>query len=228
VVDISDLIIEKAWDIQYGGFYAKLTEDFAPFDNRKLVSTQVAALMALNVAYRLTGFKRFLDKLIEAARVVEDKCFDQDHGGVYTEFSRDWNPLSRDKVCGPNLLMSGIMSMFSPLIDGVQVMRNTLKIWADPPAQTIRGGQSAHVTVTLQNQGFEAVKVRVGGLSAPTRWMEPPEKHVDLAPHQVTSYKLTITPPAGLSPGPYYFELTMAPAGEVGEYVSVGGKVVVE
>jgi hypothetical protein len=58
--------------------------------------------------------------------------------------------------------------------------------------------------------------------------MEPPEMFADLEPHQVTTYKLTITPPAGLPPGPYYFELTLAPAGEVGEYVSTGGKVVVE
>jgi hypothetical protein len=118
--------------------------------------------------------------------------------------------------------------MFSPVIEDVQVMRNTLKIWADPPAQVIKRGKSAEVTVTLQNQGFEAMKVRVGGLSAPTRWMEPPEKQIDLAPHQVTSYKLLITPPAGLPSGPYYFELTAAAAGEVGEYVSAGGKVVVE
>lgn len=228
VVEISDLILEKAWDAQYGGFYTKLTEKLAPADNRKMLSTQVAALMALNVAYRLTGYQRFREKLTEAVRVIEDKCFDPNHGGVYTEFARDWLPLSRDKVCGPNLMMSGIMSMFAPVIDGVPVMRNTLRIWADPPAQTIKGGKSAHVTVTLQNQGFETVKVRVGGLSAPTRWMEPPEMLTDLAPHQVTSYKLTITPPAGLPPGPYYFELTMAPAGEVGEYVAVGGKVVVE
>jgi hypothetical protein len=58
--------------------------------------------------------------------------------------------------------------------------------------------------------------------------MDPPEKFVDLTPHEVTSYKLTITPPAGIPSGPYYFEITVAPAGEVGEYVSVGGKVVVE
>jgi len=228
VVEIADILVAKAWDAQYGGFYTKLTEKLAPADNRKMLSTQVAALMALNVAYRLTGYQRFRDKLTAAVRVMEDKCFDQNNGGVYTEFARDWLPLSRDKVCGPNLLMSGIMSMFAPVIDGVPVMRNTLRIWADPPAQTIKGGKSAHLTVTVQNQGFEPMKVRVGGLSAPTRWMEPPEMVVDLTPHQVSSYKLTITPPKGVPSGPYYFELTLAPAGEVGEYVAVGGKVVVE
>ena len=228
VVEIADILCEKAWDGEHGGFYAKLTEKYAPADKRKIMSAQVASLMALNVAYRLTGFPRFRAKLIDAVKVVEDKCFDQEHGGVYTEFAQDWTPLSRDKVCGPNLTLGGLLSMFGPVIDGVPVMRNTLKIWADPPAQTIKRGQSAQVTVTVQNQNFEPVKVRVGGLSAPTRWMDPPEMRVDLAPHQVTSYKLTITPPQGVPSGPYYFELTLAPAGEVGEYVSVGGKVVLE
>lgn len=228
VLEIADLIIEKAWDSEYGGFYTELSETLTSFTEKKTLSTQIAALMALNVAYRLSGFQRFREKLVEAVKIVETKCFDEAHGGVYTEFSRDWCPLTKEKVCGPNLLMSGLMSMFAPIIEGIQVTRNTLKIWVEPPFQKVREGNSALFTVTLQNQGFEAVKVRVGGLSAPTRWMDPPEILANLLPHQVTSYQLTITPPPGLPPGPYYFELTLAPAGEVSEYISAGGKIVVE
>ncbi len=227
VVEAADFIIEKAWDAQQGGFYTTLTESLTPTDETKNLSTQIASLMALNVAYRLTGFKRFREKIVAAVKIVEERCFDLQNGGAYVFFSRDWNPLSREKICGPNLLMGGIMSMFNPIIDDRAVTRNILKLWIDPPAQAIQNGQSAHVTATLQNQGFTSLQVRVGGLSTPTRWMDPPEMVFALAPHEVTSYKLRITPPDGMPPGVYPFELTAAPVGEVGEYVSAGGKVII-
>ena len=228
VIDAADLLIEKGWDAVHGGFYACLTEDLQPADESKLLETQLACLMALNVAFRLSGFERFKQKIIAGVKIIEDRCFDEQNGGVYASCGRDWQPRSRTKVCGPNLLVNGILSMLSPIVTDRDVTRNTLRIWIAQPVCSISRGQSALVSVTVQNQGFAPIHVRVGGLSTPTRWMNPSEMRMDLAPHEINNYQLSITPPDDMPAGTYPFELTAAPAGEVYEYVSAGGKVIIE
>jgi len=227
VIDAADYIIEKGWDAEHGGFYAQISEDLQPEDTHKLLATQLACLMALNVACRLSGFERYKQKIRAAVKILEDRCFDEQNGGVYAACGRDWQPLTRDKVCGPNLLVNGILSMLSPVVNDVDVARNTLRVWIEPASCSISQGRSAIVSVTVQNQGFAPVPVRVGGLSTPTRWMNPPEMRMDLAPHESKTCPITITPPADMPAGTYYFELTAAPAGEVFEYAAAGGKVII-
>jgi mannose/cellobiose epimerase-like protein (N-acyl-D-glucosamine 2-epimerase family) len=228
VMEISDLLIEHAWDKEHGGFYTSLMEDLRPADETKNISTQINCLMALNVAYRLTGFARFQEKLAEAVKVVEEKCFDPANGGAYSSFSRDWKPTATDKICNPNLMAGGILSMMEAVASGMDVTRQTLVLWIDPPLQEISKKGSVRINVTVQNQGFENVRVRVGGLNAPTRWMEPGDTSFDLSPHEVKSYPLTITPPEDMPEGDYHFEITCMPEGGVGEYVSALGKVVIQ
>ena len=227
VMEIGDLLIEHAWDKDQGGFYTTLRESLAPQEEKKDIATQIGCLMALNVAFRLTGFPRFQQKLAEAVKTIEEKCFDPDNAGVYLSYTRDWVPTVRDKICGPNLLVGGIMSMMAPVADGMDVTRQTLALWTDPPNQVITKGSSAQLTVTVQNQGFENVMVRVGGLSAPSRWMEPNDVTFDLSPHECKSYALTITPPEGMPEGDYNFEITCIREGAVGDYVSRGGKITI-
>jgi len=227
VIDTADILIEKGWDTEQGGFFSQLTEDFVPFDRNKILSTQLSCLMALNVAFRLSGFHRFKEKIVQLVKIIEDKCFDEQNGGVFHSFSPDWQPLTREKACGPNLLVNGILSMLSPIINNIDVTRETLYLSVEPLSQSIRCGESAQFTVTLQNQGFAPAKIRIGGLSTPTRWMKPDEKIVDLSSHEIHSYSLLISPPEGIPSGTYYFELTAAPAGEVAGYVSAGGKLII-
>ena len=227
VMEIADLLIEHAWDKDHGGFYTSLRENLLPGEETKLISTQIICLLALNVAYRLTGFTRFQQKLAEAVKTIEEKCFDPENSGVYLSFSRDWEPTVTDKICGPNLMVGGILSMMAPVTSGMDVTRQTLALWIYPPFQEIAKGGSARFTVTVQNQGFESVRIRVGGLSAPARWMEPGDITFDLSPHQSKSYQLTITPPEGMPEGVYRFELTCMREGGVGEYVPAGGKVII-
>jgi len=107
------------------------------------------------------------------------------------------------------------------------MLRAIPRIWIEPVSCSIGRGQSALVSVSVQNQGFAPVHVRIGGLSTPTRWMAPPEMLMDLSPHEMKTFQLTITPPADMPAGTYPFELTAAPAGEVYEYVSAGGNVII-
>ena len=118
--------------------------------------------------------------------------------------------------------------MVGPVADGLDVTRETLSLWLDPPVREIARGGSAQFTVTVQNQGFEQEKVRVGGLSAPSRWLEPADATFDLAPHECASYALSVTPPKEMPAGDYYMEITCMREGNVGEYVSQGGKIVIK
>lgn len=115
--------------------------------------------------------------------------------------------------------------MMAPVADGVDVTRQTLALWIEPRTQAVEKGRAARFTVTVQNQGFEDTRVRVGGLSAPSRWMEPHDVTFDLSPHESRSYSLAITPPEGMPPGDYHFEITCIPEGAVGAYVSEAGKI---
>ncbi len=227
VIDAADLLIEKGWDAEQGGFFSQLTADLAPFDRNKILTTQLSCLMALNVAFRLSGFQRFKEKIVQAVKIIEDKCFDEQNGGVFHRFSPDWLPLTREKVCSPNLLVNGILSMLSPIINHIDVTRETLYLSVEPLVRSIQRGESAQFNVTVQNQGFAPVKVRVGGLSTPTRWMQPEETIVDLSPHAIHEYSLLIVPPEGIASGTYYFELTAVPAGEVANYVAARGKIII-
>jgi mannose/cellobiose epimerase-like protein (N-acyl-D-glucosamine 2-epimerase family) len=228
VLDIGDLLVEHAWDSEHGGFYTSLSENLRPQDEAKQISTQIACLLGLNVAYRLTGFKRFQERLADAVKTIEERCFDPENAGTYFSFSRDWVPTVREKVCGPNLMVGGIMSMVGPVADGLDVTRETLSLWLDPHVQDISRGSSAQFTVTVQNQGFEQEKVRLGGLSSPSRWLEPADTTFDLAPHECISYTLSVTPPEEMPEGEYYIEITCMREGTVGDYVSQGGKIIIK
>ena len=120
------------------------------------------------------------------------------------------------------------MSMMGPVADGLDVTRETLTLWIDPPSREIPRGSSAQFTVTVQNQGFEREKVRVGGLSTPSRWLEPADKTIELAPHECTSYSLSINPPPEMPEGDYYIEITCMREGGVGQYVSRGAKTTIK
>lgn len=228
VLDIGDVLVEHAWDKEQGGFYTSLSEDLSPKDETKQISTQIMCFLGLNVAYRLTGFKRFQQKLADAVKTIEAKCFDPVNAGTYASFTREWVPTTKDKVCGPNLMLGGIMSMVGPVADGLDVTRETLALWLDPPAREIGKGSSAQFTVTVQNQGFQREKVRVGGLSTPSRWLEPADITFDLAPHECTSYSLSVTPPGDMPEGDYNIEITCMREGGVASYVAKGGKIIIK
>lgn len=225
VVEIADLLLQHAWDGDRGGFYTSLTERLEPRDRAKRFATQMDCLLALNVAYRLSGFERFQKRLAEAVAVLEDRCFDAEHGGVYAAFDRDWNPVCRDKLCGLNLMSMGILSMMAPVVNNLPVTRQTIVLWVEPSLRVVPPDSPAQFTVTVQNQGFAPQRVRVGGLTSPSRWMEPADLAFDLAPHEVRSYKLTVRPPEGMPAGRYPFEITGVPAGDVGEYASASGMI---
>jgi len=227
VIAIADLLITNAWDGRYGGFYTSLTERYEPHECTKQLQTQMSCLMALNVAYRLTGFKRFHQKISEAVEVIEQHCFDPEHGGVYALFDRDWIPRCREKECGLNLMSMGILTMMNPVVHDCQVTRQSLMLWIEPSHITLRDGEG-QCTITVQNQGFELQRVRIGGLTSPSRWMHPAEVFVDLAPHEVKSFSITIQPPHAMPAGRYGFEITCMPEGELMDYVGASGVVIIE
>jgi mannose/cellobiose epimerase-like protein (N-acyl-D-glucosamine 2-epimerase family) len=227
VKEVADILLDHAWDADHGGFYTSLKENLEPENNTKLISTQIMCLLALNVAYRLTGFPRFQEKLAETVKTVEEKCFDPENSGVYSSFDRSWTPTLTDKICEPNLMAGGILSMVQPVSEGLNVTRQALASWIEPQAREIEKNGSANFTITVQNQGFEKVRVRVGGLTAPGRWMDPGDVNLDLEPHEIRSYPLNITPPKDMPEGTYWFEISCMPAGGVADYVPLMGKIII-
>ena len=226
VVDLGDLLIQHAWDDAYGGFYTTVSETLEPVDTSKRLSTQMNCLLALNVAYRLTGFERFQQKLSETLHVLENKCFDPDNSGAYVSFDRDWQPAIRDKICGPNLMVMGIISMVGPVANGIDVTGQRLKIWVDRPCLEIERDGTGRLVVTVQNQGFDKMRTRIGGLTTPSRWMSPDDIVFELSPHETISHDFIVKPPKEMPPGSYCFEITCMQEGPVADYAAAAGKIV--
>ncbi len=220
VPDTARLLVEKAWDGQNGGFYRSLSRDWQPTDKTKSAATQAAVLFALNIAYKMTGEATFRKALSETVGVLLQKASDPQHGGYYESYGEAWAPAKKEKTFAANMQVLGIVGMVMPTINGPEVSPLTLKVWIEPATLTIKDGEAGQYTVTIQNQGFSPEKVRLGGMFAFTRWMDPQESVIDLGPHQVHTYNLSIKPPKGLAGKSYPFEISAVGLSDRSEYVS--------
>jgi mannose/cellobiose epimerase-like protein (N-acyl-D-glucosamine 2-epimerase family) len=208
VVENAKLLAEKAVDRTHGGFYRTLSRNWEPLDKSKSASTQAAVQFALNIAYKMTGDEPIRKTLSDSVAAAMQKASDPAHGGYYESYTEDWAPASKEKTFEATMQVMSIMGMVMPTITGPEVTLVKLKVWIEPQMVAIKDGATAHYKVTVQNQGFFPEKVRIGGMFALTRWMDPQESVVELEPHQVLTYDLKMTPPKGLTGKSYAFEIS--------------------
>ncbi len=208
VVESAKLLVEKAWDKENGGFYQSLSRDWKPLDKTKGAATQATVMMALNIAYKMTGDPAIRKTLAEEVEVLPKRAWDSINGGYYDSYSESWAPKTKEKTFSANMGLIGVTGMVIPTLRGPEVSPLKLKVWIEPDTLTIEDGQTGQCTVTIQNQGFLPEKVRIGGMFALIRWMDPQESVIDLAPHQIHTYTLKILPPQGLAGKTYPFEVS--------------------
>jgi mannose/cellobiose epimerase-like protein (N-acyl-D-glucosamine 2-epimerase family) len=220
VLENARLLMEKAWDRANGGFVQSCTRDWKPLDKTKTAATQTAVVVALNIAYKMSGDPAIRKTLSEEVEVLSKKGWDAVNGGYYDGYSEDWLPTTKEKTFSANMGLIGVIGMVTPTIRDPAAFPAQLKVWIEPHTLTIQDGGVGQYTVTVQNQGFSREKVRIGGMFAMTRWMEPRESIIELEPHQLHTYDLKLSPPKGLAGNSYPFEISVMSPRDKTKYFS--------
>lgn len=208
VVDSASFLLAKSWDMQKGGFYRSCTRDWLPNDQSKSCQVQTDCLVALNIAYKLCGDIKLKDNLKALQDVLNEKAQDVVDGGYFENYSSGWKPLDEQKLFSINMGIFGALMMTGSTVRNPPTAPVKLKVWIQPKSRVIQEGETARYEIKIQNQGFSPETIRVGGLMALTRWMDPREFRIDLQPHQIHTYTLQVTPPKGLSGKTYPFEVS--------------------
>jgi len=228
IIDLSFLVMEKFWDKENGGFYNSCTESWEPLDRNKSVLANGSAASTLNIIYRLAGFPEFREKVSQIVSVMTEKAKDSKNEGYYEEYSLNWIPLKKEKLIRVNLEAPILMTMFQATMKSPPVPKTMFRIWLEPSSLSIKEGEEGTYRVTIQNQGFAKERVRIGGITALSRWMTPGESYLDLEPHQIHTFVLKVLPPSGLKGKTFPFEITAIPMSNPGQYFSEIATITIE
>jgi hypothetical protein len=169
---------------------------------------QTDCLIALNIAYKLCGDVKLKNNLKKLQDVLREKAQDMVDGGYFENYNSDWNPLNKQKLFSINMGVFGALMMTGSTVRNPPLAPVKLKVWIEPKSRIVEEGETALYEIMIQNQGFSSEKVRIGGLMALSRWMDPREFCIDLKPHQIHTYTLKVKPPKGLSGNTYSFEVS--------------------
>ncbi len=111
-----DFLREKCWDQTHGGVYWSLTYDGKPLDDTKHTYNQAFAIYALSAYYRLTREQEALSMAENLFRLIEEKC--RDEGGYLEAFSRDFQPVSNEKLSENGVLAERTMNTLLHVFEG--------------------------------------------------------------------------------------------------------------
>ncbi len=89
-------LAEHFYDSRYGGVFWSVQADGTPEDTTKHTYNQAFAIYALAVYYQASGKKETLNLAYSLYQIIESKC--RDHDGCFEAFSRDFSPVSNDKL----------------------------------------------------------------------------------------------------------------------------------
>ena len=94
------LLLRDFPDPRYGGLYWEIAADGRPLARKKQTYGLAFAVYALAEHHRAGGDDESLQQATGLARLIEERLFDCEHGGVFEALDRDWRPLA-DVRLGP-------------------------------------------------------------------------------------------------------------------------------
>jgi cellobiose epimerase len=84
------------WDAEFGGVYWMLDYQGNPLDTKKRIYGQAFTVYALAGYYHTTSDTEALDKALLMVKSIESASHDDEHGGYFETYERDWT-LARDQ-----------------------------------------------------------------------------------------------------------------------------------
>jgi mannobiose 2-epimerase len=93
-----DYIMQHFWDKQFGGAYWLLDHSGKPIDDSKELYGQSFLIYGLSEYYLATGDSTALEKAKELFRLIEEHCHDDENGGYFETFGRDWSVAEKARL----------------------------------------------------------------------------------------------------------------------------------
>jgi mannobiose 2-epimerase len=91
-----DYLARHFWDAEFGGVYWMLDYQGRPTDTRKRIYGQAFTVYALAEFAHVSGDKGAMAKALELFAIIEKVSHDDDQGGYFETFERDWT-LAKDQ-----------------------------------------------------------------------------------------------------------------------------------
>ena len=107
---------DRCVDRDCGGVYWSLTCDGRPLDDSKHTYNQAFAVYALSAYYRLTGEAEALELARMLFQLIEENC--KDAGGYLEAFTRDFRPVSNEKLSENGVLAERTMNTLLHVFEG--------------------------------------------------------------------------------------------------------------
>ena len=114
--DTYDLVMNHAWDREYGALYDDMAPNWEPLHTTKRADTQMHSMEAMSSLYAATADDRYLDTLNLLVKTVlgtmgESGFFDVAHDCLQERFYRDWrtqvDDMYRDQTIYGHLVEAG-------------------------------------------------------------------------------------------------------------------------
>ena len=110
-----DFLTKYFYDSRYGGVFWSVKADGTPEDTTKHTYNQAFAIYALSVYYQASGKKEALDLAYGIYRVIENRCRDEE--GYFEAFSRDFSPVSNEKLSENSVMAERTMNTLLHLLE---------------------------------------------------------------------------------------------------------------
>jgi len=86
-----EYLIRFFWDNEFGGTYWLVDYEGRPLDAKKRIYAQAFAVYALTAYYHATGDTEILARALKLVEVIESAGHDNQHGGYFETYERDWS-----------------------------------------------------------------------------------------------------------------------------------------
>ena len=100
-----DFLVEHLWDTRYSGWFQAVSREGEVVSAAKRVWDQAFVLLGLADYARISGDSRPSDYATRTWGTLEQRAWDQRHGGYFRAFEQDWRPASPRKTLQSQLNM---------------------------------------------------------------------------------------------------------------------------
>lgn len=108
-------LVNHCFDSRYGGVFWSVNADGSPYDDTKHTYNQAFAVYALSAYYQAGGNRNALNLAYTLYHTIEEKC--RDRNGYLEAFSRDFAPVSNDKLSENGVIAERTMNTLLHLLE---------------------------------------------------------------------------------------------------------------